>query len=436
MIYPTVRAVLLAAAGAPLGLALGLGGGRLWLVGLAWLAAVLGASLADAVLSADRRKLSIDLTAPPILYLGHRGPVDVEVVFPGGAPRAVELTLETNDRLAVWPGRLKASVGGGRTRARFELEPLRRGEARLERLWLRWQGPLGLVFKQRREVCDLRAPIALDIPRVKDEAARLVSTSPLFGAHLQYDLGGASEFHALVDYRSGMDRRMIDWKQSARHRQLLAKEFEAERNHHIVLAIDSGRQMCEPVAGVARIDRALEASLLLAFGALKAGDRVGLYAFDERPRLWSGTLAGQGAFTQLQRLASRIDYEAVETNYTLGLVQLSANLQRRSLVVIFSEFTDSTTAELMIEHIARLLKTHLVLFVVIQDEELQSLERAPIERSEDVTKAVLAGTLAAEREAVLTRLNRMGVEILQADIAQLGPALLARYFAIKQRNLL
>ena len=301
---------------------------------------------------------------------------------------------------------------------------------------MRWQGPLGLVFKQRREVCDLRAPIALDIPRVKDEAARLVSTSPLFGAHLQYDLGGASEFHALVDYRSGMDRRMIDWKQSARHRQLLAKEFEAERNHHIVLAIDSGRQMCEPVAGVARIDRALEASLLLAFGALKAGDRVGLYAFDERPRLWSGTLAGQGAFTQLQRLASRIDYEAVETNYTLGLVQLSANLQRRSLVVIFSEFTDSTTAELMVEHIARLLKTHLVLFVVIQDEELQSLERAPIERSEDVTKAVLAGTLAAEREAVLTRLNRMGVEILQADIAQLGPALLARYFAIKQRNLL
>jgi len=100
MIYPTVRAVLLAAAGAPLGLALGLGGGRLWLVGLAWLAAVLGASLADAVLSADRRKLSIDLTAPPILYLGHRGPVDVEVVFPGGAPRAVELTLEP---MTVWP---------------------------------------------------------------------------------------------------------------------------------------------------------------------------------------------------------------------------------------------------------------------------------------------------------------------------------------------
>jgi uncharacterized protein (DUF58 family) len=180
----------------------------------------------------------------------------------------------------------------------------------------------------------------------------------------------------------------------------------------------------------------LEAGLLLAFGALKAGDRVGLYAFDERPRLWTGVLSGHAAFTNLQRQASRIDYETAETNYTLGLVQLSANLQRRALVVIFSEFTDSTTAELMVEHIARLLKTHMVLFVVIQDEELRSLERAPVRSPTDVTRAVVAGALTAERDAVLNRLRRMGVDILQADIADLGPALLARYIAIKQRSLL
>jgi uncharacterized protein (DUF58 family) len=436
MIYPTIRAILLAAAGAPLGLALGLLGGRLWLVGLAWLAAVLGACLVDAIAGADRRKLTVALEAPPILVLGCRGGVDIEVAFTGPPPRALELALEANARLTVWPTRLKTAVEGGSAKARFDLEPLRRGEARLDRLWLRWKGPLGLIFKQRQETCDLAMPVMLNIPRVKDDAARLISASPLFGAHLQDRLGGASEFHALTDYRSGMDRRAIDWKQSARHRQLLAKTFEAERNHHVILAIDSGRLMSEPVAGVARIDRALEASLLLAFGALKAGDRVGLYAFDERPRLWSGPLAGHGAFTQLQQLAARIDYEATETNYTLGLVQLSAHLGRRSLVVIFSEFTDSTTAELMIEHIARLLKTHMVLFVVIEDEELQTLERAPMERPADVAKAVLAGALTAEREAVLARLKRMGVDILQADITALGPALLARYIAIKQRALL
>jgi uncharacterized protein (DUF58 family) len=145
-------------------------------------------------------------------------------------------------------------------------------------LWVRWTGPLGLAFKQRREVLNLEAPIILDILRVKEETTRLASAAMLQGAHLQYALGGASEFHALVEYRPGMSLRMIDWKQSARHRALLAKEYEAERNHHIILACDSGRQMCEPVRGLPRIDQVLQASLLLAFGALKAGDRVGFYA--------------------------------------------------------------------------------------------------------------------------------------------------------------
>jgi uncharacterized protein (DUF58 family) len=201
-----------------------------------------------------------------------------------------------------------------------------------------------------------------------------------------------------------------------------------------VLAVDAGRQMCEPVRGRPRVDRALQAGLLLAFGALKAGDRVGLYAFDERPRLWTGTLGGARAFPSLQRLAARIDYRPAETNYTLGLVQLGANLQRRSLIVIFTEFTDSTTAELMVENVGRLLKTHLVVFVVLDDEELEGLEQAEVHGPGDVTKAVLAGALLAERELVVGRLRRMGVDVLRTSYDGLGPALLARYAEIKQKD--
>lgn len=436
MIYPTTRAILLAAAGAPLGLILALAGGPLWMLGLAWAAAVGAALLADGMLGAGLDGADIALTAPPVLFLGRGAPVQVQVRFKNGAPARLELALQVNARMTVSPAVLKAPVAAGLAQASFDLEPVRRGEGEIQMLWARWTGPLGLTFKQRRQAVQIAAPILLDMPAVKEEASRLISASVLTGAHLQFDMGGASEFHALVDFRPGMNRRMIDWKQSARHRTLLAKEYEAERNHHIVLAIDGGRQMCEPVRGRPRVDRVLQASLVLAFAALKAGDRVGLYAFDERPRLWTGALGGPGAFAALQRLASKIDYQAVETNYTLGLVQLAANLQRRSMVVIFTEFTDSTSAELMLEHIARLLKTHLVVFVVSEDEELHSLELAEVRGAADVTKAVLAGVLGNERVLVLNRLRRMGVDILHADLDTLGPTLLARYGEIKQRDLL
>ena len=434
MIYPTRLAVLLAALGAPLGLLLALFGGQFWLLGLAWAAAVVSALVADGLLGAAPLSAEIGLEAPETWFLGRTAPVEVTVRFAKRAPPWLELALETGERLKVEPGTVRTRTEDLEARASFALEPLRRGEGEIRTLWARWTGPLGLTFRQRREAVKAAAPIVLDIQAVKEAAGRLASTSLLTGEHLQFELGGASEFHALVDYRPGMNRRMIDWKQSARHRALLAKEFEAERNHHIVLAFDAGRQMCEPVRGRPRIDRALQAGLLLAFGALKAGDRVGLYAFDERPRLWTGTLGGPGAFTAVQRLASRIDYRAAETNYTLGLVQLGAHLQRRSLVVICTEFTDSTTAELMIEHVGRLMKTHLVVFVVSEDEELEGLEHGEIHRPLDVTKAVMAGALTAERELVVSRLRRMGVDILRADFDNLGPALLSRYAEIKQRD--
>ena len=80
---------------------------------------------------------------------------------------------------------------------------------------------------------------------------RLFSRDAAAGLKAQLERGDGAEFHALREFQPGMDRRAIDWKQSARHGKLLAKEFRTERNHHMVLAIDTGRLMCEPLAGPA-----------------------------------------------------------------------------------------------------------------------------------------------------------------------------------------
>ena len=100
------------------------------------------------------------------------------------------------------------------------------------------------------------------------------------GLIAQIDRGDGADFESLVEFRSGMDRRAIDWKQSARHMKLHAKEYRSRTQQQIVFAIDAGRQMTEPVAGLPRVDRAVSAMLLTAWVALKLGDRVALHAFD------------------------------------------------------------------------------------------------------------------------------------------------------------
>ena len=156
-----------------------------------------------------------------------------------------------------------------------------------------------------------------------------------------------------------------------------------------------------------------------------------MFAFDSRPRLSSAPSSGVGAFPALQRLASRLDYSTEETNFTLGLSKLSADVRRRSLIVVFTDIADPTSAELMIENIGRLAKKHLILFVAIRDQELDDLTTAAPERMMDATRSVIAHSLLQEREVVLARLERLGVDLVDAPAASLGPDLLNHYLEVK-----
>jgi uncharacterized protein (DUF58 family) len=292
------------------------------------------------------------------------------------------------------------------------------------------------VWKQKRFAFDHDAPITTNIRGVREEALRWFARNAMFGSKVDRTLGEGSEFHALREFQTGMDRRSLDWKQSARHGKLLAKEYRTERNHNIIFAMDCGRIMCEPVGDAPRIDRAIEAALLTALACLRAGDRAGVFAFDARPRTSSGALSGSAAFATLQHSVSEIDYSTEETNYILGLATLSGALKRRSLVIVFTEFADQTAAQLMVEALGRLLKRHLVMFVAFRDEELEALQDVAPETPEDISRAVVAASMLGERELVLARLKAMGVHIVEGAAGTIGPRIISAYLDLKARDLL
>jgi uncharacterized protein (DUF58 family) len=163
---------------------------------------------------------------------------------------------------------------------------------------------------------------------------------------------------------------------------------------------------------------------------------VGVFAFDSRPRLASGLASGPAAFPLLQRLCSQVDYSSEETNYTLGLTALAGRLDRRAMVVVFTDFADATSAELMIENVARLMRTHVVMFVVFRDAELEALVARAPETPEDVSRAVIAERLQKQREGVVARLRRLGAQIVDAPPDGLGTALLNGYLDVKRRDLI
>ncbi len=430
MIRPSIRCVLLMAAGAPLALLVGVFAPQLWFAGLAWVPMILAFAAIDAALAP--RAPVLKTNCPGSIEIG--APLIVEIIVADRPIDGLELAVATGPKLAPRAqGRIRLTKR--ENQAAIAFLPVRRGTDRVEALWSRWTGPFGMIWRQRIEKLDRTVVITPDIRPVRDSAHLLLRDAQM-GEMARVDRGEGSEFEALAEWKSGMERRTIDWNHSARHLKLLARENRIERNNQIVFAIDTGRVMCEPIDGLPRVDRAITAALLGAYAALKLGDRVALFGFDSQPRVASGAVSGTRAFPLMQRLAGQLDYSTVETNYTLALATLAGDLTRRSLVVIFTEFTDPTGAELMIRAATNLLRGHLVLFVILADDELEDLAGAEPMAIDDVSRAVIAASMLRERRIVAARLRHAGIHVLEAKHDQVGPALVRQYFEFKRRNLL
>ncbi len=435
MIYPTSRAVILIVLAAPIALLIGAFLPGMWIVAPAFGFALLLLVLLDGAAAGYLAEARLDVATNA--EVGAEAPLSLVAQFTGrrggGRPQAA---LALDPRLAAG-GRINfplVRTGQNDWTGETALVPNRRGTGWISKGWLRWGGPLGLAWRQRRFDFDRQLRVWPNIGPVRSPALQIFLRDAMFGLIARKFRGEGTEFEALAEYEPGMDRRRIDWKSSARHARLFAKEYETERNNQIIFALDCGQGMCEPIDGLPRIDRAVTAALLTSYVALKTGDKVALFGFAARPEMSTPFIMESRNFYKLQEAAAGLDYRYQEPNFTLALTTLSSRLQRRSLIVLFTDFTDPTSAELMIENVGRLVEKHLVLFVVMQDAELEGLARARPDSIQEVSMAVTADALMRQRALVIRRLQHLGADVIEAPHDQIGTRLIDSYLRIKRRG--
>ena len=432
---PTERTAWLAALSAPVALLVAASAPGAWVVAPAAALGLLLLVLVDAFAAGNLDRWQVDI--PSDGEVGESLLLSVRCSCSSGVPDRIDAALEFDPRLGGSGSAkiaLAADPGSGGHVGVHRAIPLRRGTAPVSRLWIRWQGPLGLGARQVEHELHEEVRIWPDLSPVRGRDLQTFLRDAQLGLIARRLRGEGSQFEALSEYEPGMDRRWIDWKASARHTKLYARENEAERNNQIVFAFDCGQSMCEPVEGLPRIDRAVSAALTCAYVALKGGDKVSLFGFAQRPGLMTPFVSETRGFHRLQSAAAALDYHPAEPNFTLALATLTEKLRRRSLIILFSDFTDSTAAELMVESIGRLIRHHLVLFVTIADSELEEFVEAQPADLTTLARSVTADTLAKQRAIVLERLRRMGVDVVEAPWDQIGPQLIDRYFTVKRQE--
>jgi uncharacterized protein (DUF58 family) len=243
--------------------------------------------------------------------------------------------------------------------------------------------------------------------------------------------GEGTDFDSLREYRDGDEPSRIDWKATARLGRVISRQFTVEKDHDVMIALDCGRLMGAEFQGVAKFDYALRAALALAEAGLRAGDRVGVLAFDDKVRCFVPPGKGAGQLGQILENLHDVTAESNETDFARGLTYLGVHHRKRSLVVLLTDFVDQFTAGPMMVGLASVSTRHACLFVSVEDPTLEEqLLEAPRDTVALAGHAV-AHSMRRSRAEVLQRIRRTGATVLDLQPDKLTGPVINAYLRLK-----
>jgi uncharacterized protein (DUF58 family) len=301
---------------------------------------------------------------------------------------------------------------GARGTVSSTLTPTRRGERPAVEVTLRAYGPVGVAARQRRVVVPgtVRVLPRFDSRRFLPE--KLSRLRRLDGAVLVRQRGRGSEFDSLRSYVIGDDVRSIDWRASARSRDVVVRTWRPERDRTLVLVVDTGRASAARLGDEPRLDAALDACLLLTAVAARAGDRVALVAADVAVRARLGPTGGSDALPKVVTALTPLEPALVETDPRLLAAEALRQVSKRSLVVLFGSL--DTAADTGLLPAARAIAArHELVVASVTDPALARLAGARAD-AVDVYTAAAAELTAAARLRVVDQLRAMGAHVVDA----------------------
>lgn len=330
-------------------------------------------------------------------------------------------------------------AAGQRTTVDTQLRPVRRGDQESAVVTARSVGPLGLAGRQASHRVPWRIRILPPFLSRKHLPSRLARLRELEGTTPVLIRGQGTEFDSLREYVVGDDVRSIDWRATARRADVVVRTWRPERDRRVVIVLDTGRTSAgrvgvDPTAadpgGWPRLDWSMDAALLLAALAARAGDHVDFLAHDRVTRAGVFNASRTELLAHLVEAMAPLEPALVESDPGALVAAIQRRARRRALVVLLTDLNASAIDEGLISVLPQLTAKHKVLLAAVADPRVDRLAAGRAD-AVAVYDAAAAERARNERRDVASRLRRCGVDVVDAPPDELAPELADHYLAMK-----
>jgi uncharacterized protein (DUF58 family) len=392
----------------------------------------------DLLISPSPNDVAIHREISEVLSVGASNPATLTAHNRTGLTLA--LTLHDDPGPLCEVDRLPQSVkvGPGKEETiHYSVKPSRRGASEMPAVHLRFPTRLGLWT--RHQIRPLPTPIRIypDIRAVyRYELMARQNRLSEIGVRMVRMPGQGREFERLREFRYGDEIRQIDWKATARQRQLISREFNVERNQNIVIMVDCGRFMRNETDGISYLDRALNSAIMLSYIALGQGDNVSLLAFSNKIERFIRPVRGKPGIQSILRSTYDIQASQNVSDYSLALEYLTTVQRKRALIVLITFVTDELQLRVIGESLKLRSLPYLPLCVLLQDVGLRQMADRIPESDLDAYHTAAAAQVLTGQSHEAASLREAGIMLIDTPPDLLTERLINEYLSIKARNLM
>lgn len=430
--YVTGRFPLLVGLGAVPIVLLSIAGADAWLVTGGWLVFCVVVAGVDAAAAADPRGLRVQRSGRARALLGERVLTTLRIANPG-TRRVRGLLRDAWQPTAGAPEeRLRLDIPPGERREfTVPLIPRRRGELVSRFVVVRSDGPLRIAGRQAR--IDARGALRVLPPFTarRHLPSRLARLKELDGSTSVQVRGQGTEFDSLREYVRGDDVRSIDWRATARAGTTMLRTWRPERDRHVVIVIDTGRTSAARVGDGVRLDAAMEAALLLAALAARAGDHVHLVMFDRVVRARMTRVDGPALLPALVDAMAPVEPQLIDTDWDAAFAQVRALTSRPSLVVLLTAQDAPESARGFLGALPALSRRSHVVVGTATDTAAADVAEPDRRTADDVYRTAGLERTARDAARVAVAISRAGGEAIVENADALPPRVADRYLELK-----
>lgn len=319
---------------------------------------------------------------------------------------------------------------------KYNLKPNERGVYKFGNTNGFVQSPIGLL--QRRVILKTQAEIKVypSFLRINNfSLSAFKANINELGQKKIRRIGHSMEFEQIKNYVQGDDFRTINWKATAKHRQLMVNQYVDEKSQQIYCAIDKGRVMKMPFNDMSLLDYAINSALVFSNVVLQNQDRAGIFTFSSQ---LEDLVKAEKRVNQLQKISEtlyNIKSDFKESDFGKLYNSLKHKITQRSLILLYTNFESMDSLHRQLPYLQAINKNHLLVLVFFKNTELEDFVNNSNTET-DIYQKTIAQKFIYEKQQIVLELNRYSIQTVLTRPEDLSVNAINKYLEVKSKGLI